>query len=151
MLVSLVLVSVFTATIASILTAERLNEGAAIHGLDDLRVLRIGTFANSSTAQYLEANHVDYQAFDSQEIFEALKERKIQAVLYDEPFLRYLTRFEYGGEFTVLPLNLDPQLYAFAVGEGSALREPINRVLLRKIHEPAWRDLRYRYLGTASD
>ena len=51
----------------------------------------------------------------------------------------------------MLPLNLDPQLYAFAVREGSALREPINRVLLRKIHEPAWRDLRYRYLGSASD
>lgn len=81
MFVSLVLVSVFTATMASILTAERLNQSAAIHGLDDLRLLRIGTFANSSTAQYLEANHVDYQAFDNQEIFEALKKRKIQAAL----------------------------------------------------------------------
>ena len=56
-------------------------------------------------------------------------------------FLRYVSRVEYRGEFTVLPLNLDPQLYAFAVREGSALREPINRVLLRKIHEPAWHDL----------
>jgi len=151
MFVSLVLVSVLTATMASILTAERLNEGAAIHGLDDLRLLRTGTFANSSTAQYLEANHVDYRAFDSDEIFEALKKRKIQAVLYDEPFLRYLARVKYRGQLTVLPLNLDPQLYAFAVREGSALREPINRVLLRKIHEPAWRGLLYRYLGRASD
>lgn len=151
MFVSLVLVSLFTATIASILTAERLSEGAAIHGLEDLRGLRIGTFAKSSSAQYLEANHIDYQAFDRQQLFEALKKRKIQAVLFDEPFLRYVSRVEYRGEFTVLPLNLDPQLYAFAVREGSALREPINRVLLRKIHEPAWRDLLYRYLGNASD
>jgi hypothetical protein len=61
------------------------------------------------------------------------------------PILRkrksYVVRSQYPGQFTVLPLNLDTQLYAFAVREGSALREPINRVLLRKIHEPAWRDL----------
>jgi polar amino acid transport system substrate-binding protein len=149
MFVSLVLVSTFTATMASILTTERLNQGAVIRGLDDLREIRIGTFADSSTAQYLEANHIDYKAFGRNELFEALEKRKIQAVLYDEPFLRYVVRSQYPGQFTVLPLNLDTQLYAFAVREGSALREPINRVLLRKIHEPAWRDLLYRYLGGA--
>ena len=149
MFVSLVLVSVFTATMASILTTERLSQGAAIHGLDDLRQVRIGTFANSSSAQYLEANHIDYQAFARDELFEALKKGKIQAAFYDEPFLRYVVRTQYPGQFTVLPLNLDTQLYAFALREGSALREPINRVLLRKIHEPAWRDLLYRYLGSA--
>jgi polar amino acid transport system substrate-binding protein len=151
MLVSLVLVSTFTATMASILTTERLSQGTVIHGLDDLRQIRIGTFADSSTAQYLEANHIDYQAMRRDELFKALARRKIQAVLYDEPFLRYVVHTQYRGQFTVLSLHLDPQLYAFAVQENSALREPINRVLLRKIHEPAWRDLLYRYLGTAPD
>jgi ABC-type amino acid transport substrate-binding protein len=151
MFVGLVMVSTFTASIASILTAERLNQGAVIRGLDDLRRLRIGTFADSATARYLETNHIDYQALERDELFEALKKQRIQAVVYDEPFLRYVVRTQYGNRFTVLPLNLDPQLYAFAVGEGSALREPINRVLLRKIHEPAWRDLLYRYLGRAQD
>jgi len=47
----------------------------------------------------------------------------------------------------VIPLRLDPQLYAFAVREGSSLRESINRELLRKIHEPAWRDLLHHYMG----
>ena len=77
------------------------------------------------------------------DLFEALKKGKIQAVLYDEPFLRYEIRTQYKGEFTVVPLHLDTQLYASAVREGAPLREPINRVLLRKIHEPAWRDLVY--------
>ena len=151
MFASLVLVSTFTATMASILTTERLSQGTVIRGLDDLRQIRIGTFADSSTAQYLEANHIDYQAFGRDDLFKALAKRKIQAVLYDEPFLRYVVRTQYPGQFTILPLNLDTQLYAFAVRESSALREPINRVLLRKIHEPAWRDLLYRYLGRAPD
>ena len=151
MLVSLVLVSTFTATMASILTTERLSQGTVIRGLDDLRQIRIGTFADSSTAQYLEANHIDFQALGRDELFKALAKRKIQAVLYDEPFLRYLVRTQYPGQFTVLPLSLDTQLYGFAVRESSALREPINRVLLRKIHEPVWRDLLYRYLGRVPD
>jgi polar amino acid transport system substrate-binding protein len=149
MFVSLVLVSTFTATMASVLTTERLSQGAVVRGLDDLRQIQIGTFADSSTAQYLDANHIEYQAFGREELFKALAKRKIQAVLYDEPFLRYVVRTQYPGQFTVHPLSLDTQLYAFAVRESSALREPINRVLLRKIHEPAWHDLLYRYLGRA--
>jgi len=151
MFVSMVLVSIFTATLASILTTERLRQYTAIRGLDDLRRVHVGTFPDSSAAQYLTTNHIDYKALARTEPFEALKEGKIQAVLFDEPFLRYEVRTHYQGEFTVLPLHLDTQLYAFAVREGAPLREPINRVLLRKIHEPAWRDLVYQYLGIAPE
>jgi len=151
MFVSLVLVSSFTATLASILTTERLRQDTAIRGLDDLRQIHVGTFSESSTAQYLTTNHIDYKALARADLFEALKKRKIQAVLYDEPFLRYKIRNQYKGEFTVVPLHLDTQLYAFAIREGTPLREPINRVLLRKIHEPAWRDLVYQYLGTTPE
>jgi polar amino acid transport system substrate-binding protein len=151
MFVSLVLVSIFTATLASILTTERLRQDTAIRGLDDLRQIHIGTFSDSSTAEYLTLNHIDYKALARTELFEALKNGNIQAVLYDEPFLRYEIRNQYKDEFTVIPLHLDTQLYAFAIREGAPLREPINRVLLRKIHEPAWRDLLYRYLGMAPE
>jgi polar amino acid transport system substrate-binding protein len=151
MFVSIVLVSIFTATMASILTTERLRQNTAIRGLDDLRQIHVGTFSDSSAAEYLTANHIDYKALVRTELFESLKKGKIQAVLYDEPFLRYEVRNQYEGEFTVVPLHLDPQLYAFAVREGTPLREPINRVLSRKIHEPTWHDLVYRYLGTAPE
>ena len=147
MFVSIVLVSIFTATWASILTTERLHQNTVIRGLDDLRQIHVGTFSDSAAAQYLATNHIDYKALPRTELFDWLKKGKIQAVLYDEPFLRYEVRTQYEGEFTVVPLHLDPQLYAFAVREGAPLREPINRVLLRKIHEPAWSDLVYQYLG----
>jgi len=151
MFVSIVLVSIFTATWASILTTERLRQYTVIRGLDDLRQIHVGTFSDSSAAQYLTTNHIDYKALPRTELFDWLKKGKIQAVLYDEPFLRYEVRTQYEGEFTVVALHLDKQLYAFAVREGAPLREPINRVLLRKIHEPAWSDLVYRYLGIAPE
>ena len=147
MFVSLVLVSTFTAAMASVLTTERLSHSTAIRGLDDLRQIHVGTFADSSSALYFERNHIDYRAFGHAELFEALKDRKIQAVLYDEPFLRYEIRNRYQGQFIVFPLDAGTQLYAFAVREASPLREPINRALLRTIHRPAWNDLLYRFLG----
>jgi polar amino acid transport system substrate-binding protein len=98
---------------------------------------------------FAQSNHIEYGAFTRSELFEALRSGKIQAVFYDAPFLRYAVRNQYPGQFTVIPLNLDTQLYAFAVREGSSLREPINRALLREIHEPAWHDLLYHFLGTA--
>ena len=149
MFISLVLVSTFTATMASILTTARLGQGTPIHALGDLRSIHIGTFADSSTAQYLEASHIDYLTMSRVDLFNALLQGKIQAIVYDEPFLRYVIRTQYPGEFDVIPLSVDPQLYAFALREGSPLREPINRVLLRKIHEPAWHDLLFHYLGNS--
>ena len=62
-----------------------------------------------------------------------------------------MIRTQYAGQFIVIPLGLDPQLYAFALREGSPLRESVNRMLLLKIHEPAWHDLLYHYLGTAPE
>src|SRR5215475_6090265 len=112
------------------------------------------TSAPSQTARprnISRQNHIDYKALPRTELFDWLKKGKIQAVLYDEPFLRYEVRTQYEGEFTVVPLHLDTQLYAFAVREGAPLREPINRVLLRKIHEPAWSDLVYQNLGTTPE
>jgi polar amino acid transport system substrate-binding protein len=147
MFTSLVLVSTFTATMASILTTARLSQGASITGLEDLRKIHVGTFVDSSTAEYLETNHIDYITLPRAALFQALKKGRIQAIAYDEPFLRYVIRTEYAGQFNVIPLNVDPQLYAFALREGSPMRESINRALLRRIHEPAWHDLLYHYLG----
>jgi polar amino acid transport system substrate-binding protein len=147
MFISLVLVSTFTATMASILTTARLSQGSNIRGIDDLRRIHVGTFADSSTAQYLQTNHIDYLALPRAELFKALKKGKIQALVYDEPFLRYVIRTQYPDQFTVIPLNVEPELYAFALREGSPMRESINRILLRKIHEPAWHDLLFHYLG----
>jgi len=146
MFASLVLVSTFTATMASILTAARIYDGNSIRTVDDLRNVRVGTFANSTASHYLEEHHIGFITNSRTGLFDALTKNEIQAIVFDEPFLRYVVRNEYPSQVHVLPLNLDPQLYAFAVREGSQLREAINREIMRKIHEPGWSDLVNRYL-----
>jgi polar amino acid transport system substrate-binding protein len=133
------------------IVAFLISEGNPIHGLADLHNLRVGTFSKSTAAQYLAQNHISFVTYDRAALFEALARGKIQAVIYDEPFLRYIVRNEYPTKFTVLPLHLDPQLYAFALPQGSPLRKSINQELLHEIHEPDWSDVLYRFMGYAPD
>jgi polar amino acid transport system substrate-binding protein len=144
MFTSLVLVSAFTATMASTLTAERLASVVTIRGIEDLRQLKIGAVENSSGANFLEANHITFTKLTFDELLDSVKHEKVQAVIYDEPILRYTVSTQ--AQFTVLSLHLDTELYAFALREGSQLRESINRTLLQKIHEPAWNNLIAKYL-----
>lgn len=144
MFTSLVLVSAFTATMASTLTAERLASVVTIRGIEDLRQLKVGAVENSSGANFLEANHITFTKLTFDELLDSVKHKKVQAVVYDEPILRYTVSTQ--AQFTVLSLHLDTELYAFALREGSQLRESINRTLLQKIHEPAWNNLIAKYL-----
>jgi ABC-type amino acid transport substrate-binding protein len=144
MFTSLVLVSAFTATMASTLTAERLASVVTIRGIEDLRQLKIGAVENSSGANFLEANHITFTKLTFDELLDSVKHEKVQAVVYDEPILRYAVSNQ--AQFTVLSLHLDTELYALALREGSQLRESINRTLLQKIHEPAWKNLIAKYL-----
>ncbi len=146
MFVSLVLVSAFTATMASTLTAERLA-GVSIRGVEDLRQLKVGAVEHTSGAHFLEINHIPFTKLPFNELFNSVKQKKIEAAVYDEPVLRYVGRD--AGDCRVLSLHLDTELYGFALREGSQLREPINRVLLQKIHEPAWTDLIAKYLPSS--
>jgi polar amino acid transport system substrate-binding protein len=146
MFVSLVLVAAFTATMASTLTAERLASAVIIRGIEDLRQLKIGAVAQSSAANFLEANQIAFTKVPFSGLLTAVKQKKVQAVVYDEPVLRYIIRNQAPGELTVLSLKLNTELYGFALREGSPLRESINRVLLQKIHEPAWTELVTKYL-----
>lgn len=147
MFISLVLVSAFTATMASILTAQRLGGSVVIHDATDLRHLRVGTIPIATTEGLLRAYGVEFKTFAPDQLLDALRDGKIDAAVNDEPLLRYLVRTRYPNQLRVVPVLLDRELYGFALREGSPLRESINRVLLREIHEPSWHDAIARYLG----
>ena len=146
MFASLVLISTFIATMASTLTAERLGKQSGIERVEDLRQLQIGAVSNSSGAKFLETNRIAFKPVPFDGMFDALKTGEVQAIVYDEPILRYAIQTHFPGKYRVLALPLEGELYGFALREGSTLREPLNRVLLQKIHKPAWRALIDTYL-----
>src|ERR1700756_4228547 len=147
MFISLVLISIFTATMASLLTAEKLGRQKVIQSPQDLKGLTIGTGPNTTALVYAKENHLKFRVLDGEQLLPALKSGKIDAVINDGPILSYEIHTRYPDELVVLPIHLNEEFYAFAVKEGSSLREPINRSLLERLAEPHWHDIVRQYLG----
>jgi ABC-type amino acid transport substrate-binding protein len=145
MFISVIVISSFTAAIASSLTVAQLDTG--IRGPDDLAQALTATVTGSTSSAYLADRHLRHEDLaTAQEGLSVVAAGDADAMVYDEPILRYLVRTS-GERLTVLPETFERQDYAIGLPEGSELREPVNRVLLEVIDRPAWQDTLERYLG----
>jgi len=83
------------------------------------------------------------------EALEDLAAKRVDAVVYDAPLLRYEVLNRYSDKLQVLSGVFDRQDYAFALPQGSDLREPINRAILEYLTDDDWQDTLTSYLGDA--
>jgi polar amino acid transport system substrate-binding protein len=146
MFVSIIIISGFTAAITASLTVSEL--GSVVKGPQDLINVRVGAIPGTTSFEYLEKNHLSFQKFASvEEGLDALNRGRIDAFVYDSPVLRYIIKRNFPASLMVLPQTFEQQNYGIALPNGSPLREPINRILLKEIREKDWQDVLYRYLG----
>jgi ABC-type amino acid transport substrate-binding protein len=149
MFASVIVISSFTAAIATALTVGELDRG--VQNLHDLYGARVVTVEGSTSDSFLDYHRVRHQTLPTlPEALERLASGDADAVLYDAPILRYLTRTRYGDQLRVLPQELQRQDYGIALPQGSPLREPINRVLLEIVRSADWQPSLERYLGARS-
>lgn len=143
----LVMISGFTAAIASALTVKQLDVG--ITSMNDLYDVRVGTVKTSSSEEFLQKNGLSFiTTINIEEGIEQVKQNKIDAFVYDAPILKYLIKSQnISNEIRVLPIILDPINYAFALPANSNLREPINRALLEIIDNIDWQNTVDKYIG----
>jgi ABC-type amino acid transport substrate-binding protein len=146
MFVAIIIISSFTAAITSSLTVSQLE--TAIKGPEDLPKVTVGTIANATSESYLKQVQIAFRSYASpQEGLAALKQEKIEALVYDAPILQYYIHQNYVGSLEVLPYRLLRQDYGIALQPNSPLREEVDVVLLHKIREKAWQDKLSQYLG----
>lgn len=146
MFAGIIIISSFTAAIASSLTVGSLQTG--IETLDDLRGERVGVIESSSGAAFLDDEKIDYRRYASAaELVDALAEGRVSAVVHDAPFLRYELKQRDLPHIRILAQTLDSQNYAFGLPSGSPLTESINRALLQTIHSDDWSGMLSTYLG----
>ena len=146
MFAAIIIISSFTAAIATSLTVDRLSSG--IKSVQDLANARVITVANSAAADALRDRGIAFSTrTELEDGLTALADGQIDAVVYDAPLLNYRVMNEYAGTLTVLESIFDRQDYAFALPQGSDLREPINRAILEYLATDAWRDTLTEYLG----
>lgn len=137
MFAAIILISGFTAAIATSLTVSSLD--SKVKGLDDLNSVRVVTVASSSSAEFLTEERIRYTEVDTvQSALDALTQNKADAVVYDAPLLQYLANSEYAGEVNVLAETFKRQDYAIALPAGSPLRETFNQSLLDTISAEDW-------------
>lgn len=147
MFAGLIMISAFTAAIASALTVDKLDSG--INSLSELNNVRVGTVKGSSSEEYLTQNGIDFITTKNiEEGFELIEKKQIDAFVYDAPILKFFVKSKnIANKFRVLPIILDPINYAFALPADSNLRERINRILLREIDKKEWKIVINNYLG----
>jgi ABC-type amino acid transport substrate-binding protein len=148
MFTGVVVISGLTAAITSSLTVTRLQ--SRIDELRDLTDVSVAAVRDSTSATRLRQHGYRIEQFDTlEEGLDAVVSGEVVAMVHDAPIIRYelLSNPKRFQELQLLPEVLKVQNYAFGLPPGSALREQINRVLLRRTSEDRWdRTLQY-YLG----
>jgi ABC-type amino acid transport substrate-binding protein len=147
MLASIILISSFTAAITTSFTVDQLS--GAVRGLRDLPGVRVGATAESEAMRFLGERGISAQPFaHERDGLKAVVDGEIDAFVFNEVVLRYLARTEFPGRVQVLPRTFDHYHLKMAMPAGSSLREPMNRALLKIVHEGEWSRRLERYIGS---
>jgi polar amino acid transport system substrate-binding protein len=146
MLLSIVLVSLLTASFTTTLTVNSLK--GDINGPSDLPGRDVATIKGSTSEGPLITMGAKVQTFANvTECVAALKSGRVQAVVYDAPMLRYAVNQSGDDKLQMVGPVFDRQNYAFALQDGSALRERINRALLALTERGVGTELRKKWFG----
>jgi len=143
---SLFIVSIFVANITAALTVEAISGN--IESLDDLDGRRVATTTGSTASALLDSRGIPHRTHSSYaELIEAFEAGDTEAVVFDGPILAHYVLTDGAGEARLIDRVFRPEDYGIALPQGSELREPINRALLRLNETGAYRELVARWFG----
>lgn len=147
MFAAIIIISSITAGITSALTVNRLDTG--IKNINDLYDHRVATVEASNSINFLEQKDIRYKTYKTaDQAVKALYNNDVDAVVYDEPILKWLIHSNnFGDKLKVLPQKLEIVYYGFGLPQESKLRDKINVKLLEIINTQEWQNLLENYLG----
>lgn len=150
MLVGVLLVASFTATVASSMAAARL--GDTIKSPGDLRRFSCGVMTGSISQKILIRDGIRFANFETfEEAFDALAAGRIEAVVGDKISLRYFVSRWLDHtppvRFGISQLNLSDDFIAIPVRPGLPQYEAINLALLQTTSADSWQAVLKRWLG----
>jgi len=146
MLLSIVLVALLTASFTTTLTINTLK--GDISGPNDLPGRKVATVKGSTAESWLTANNAIVRPLGSvAECITALRQGKVQAVVYDAPILMYEAAKLGDDKLQLVGPVFQRQNYAFAIQQDSRLREQLNRGLLKISESGVESELRAEYFG----
>jgi polar amino acid transport system substrate-binding protein len=127
--VGVVFVAFYTAQLTTTLTVEQIR--GAIEGPGDLPGKQVATIARSTAADYLRENNAQVQEFPTpDQVFKALRDKKVDAVVSAAPLLLYYAAHEGKGLVKTVGPEFNTAPAAIMVQLDSPLRRKINLALI---------------------
>lgn len=150
MFVGVLMVSAFTATVASSMAAARLDN--SLSGISDLRHISCGVLKDSQAQQIAIRFGVNIVPVESlEEALRKLARKELQAVLSDKISLSYLQRRmaleNPPVHFEIPQLNIRSSFLAIPVRKGHPDFDKINQSLLELTSSAEWDSLIARWVG----
>lgn len=138
MFTAIVIISGFTASIASSLTVGQLSLN--ISNLDDLKGAKVVVINGSTSDSYLKSKNIIASRISSvDEALDMVAAGKVDAFVYDEPLLRYqIMENQLQDVVTVAPARFLTQYYAYALPLGKSSK-PLNLALIKRIEMLEWK------------
>ncbi|GAA4323216.1 transporter substrate-binding domain-containing protein [Pontixanthobacter gangjinensis] len=145
MFMAVIIISSFTAGIASSLTVESINE--EITSIEDLERFDVTTVKSSSSEELLELYNIENELVSTgAEGLQAVFEEKTKLFVYDEPILKFeIERMDISGDVEILGQSLKKDYYSYAFPKGSELLKTINPILIRTLKSMEWATLVKEY------
>jgi len=141
-----VFVSLFTAQLAALLTVAQIQ--GTINGPGDLPGQRVGTLVASTSAIYLRNIEADVQEFQStDEMYQALLDGKVDAVVLGSPVLSYYAAHEGRGRVKLVGPEIDKNDIGFVLPLGSHLRKQISNELLALREDGTYQRIYAKWFG----
>lgn len=140
MFTAIIVISGFTASIASSLTVSQITSD--VKSIEDLKGRRITTLENSATDLWLKNQYFrdrgKEQSLDA--CISDLREEKVDYVLYDRPILTYVNSSILDNEFSLIDIDFNPQYYAFPLNKGinNQILEHLNKSILSITEGQEW-------------
>lgn len=143
MFTAIVIISGFTASIASSLTVDNISSTNST--LEDYNDEKIGTIKNSATSEWLSNNffnkNKEFQT--TEEMLSSLDAGEIEAIAYDRPILQTVEKKDTLSKYELTDFKFNSQFYAFGFNKqlSDSLTEAINYSLLYNIEKMDWKVL----------
>jgi polar amino acid transport system substrate-binding protein len=146
MFTAIIVISFFTASIASSLTVTQLE--SRVNGPQDLPNARVGVLDNSAPQAALQAENIRARAFPTLEDgLRAVEEDQLDAFVHDAPIIAYIIQEEFRNQVRMLPNTFNDQYYGIALPLNSEYRNRINQMTLEIINSDEWEEMLIEYFG----
>ena len=147
MFTGVVFVALYTAQLTATLTVQQIAGG--INGPEDLAGKRVAVTAGSTAAsavRELQAQPVEVRQIS--EAYDALRDRTVDAIVFDSPVLMYYAANEGKGSVQLVGAPFRKEDYGIVFPRGSALRSEVSVALLRMREDGAYQRIYDRWFAS---